>query len=171
HTYWSDLPADQRPELYLYGLSLGSYGVESVLNSIEIVNSPIDGALMSGPPFVNPLHSRLMDERDPQSPPFQPVVGDGATVRFRNLDTGFDTPDGPWGPTRIAYLQHNSDAITFFSPNLAFASPDWLQDGSRAPDVSEKMVWRPVITMCQVAADPVAAGDVPRGHGQHYSAR
>src|SRR5699024_12080919 len=32
HTYWSDLPADQRPELYLYGLSLGSYGVESVLN-------------------------------------------------------------------------------------------------------------------------------------------
>lgn len=171
HSYWSALPEDSRPELYLYGLSLGSYGVESVLNSIEIVNSPIDGALMSGPPFVNPMHSRLIAERAPGSPPFQPVIGDGATVRFRNLETGFDTPAGPWGPTRIAYLQHNSDSITFFSPRLAFSSPDWLREGQRAPDVSEKMVWRPVITMWQVAADLVAAGDVPRGHGHNFSAR
>ena len=53
HEYWSSLPEESRPKLYLYGLSLGSYGVGSVLNSISIVNEPIDGALMSGPPFVD----------------------------------------------------------------------------------------------------------------------
>ena len=30
HDYWSTLPADDRPALYLYGLSLGSFGVECV---------------------------------------------------------------------------------------------------------------------------------------------
>ena len=29
HTYWSTLPEDSRPDLYLFGLSLGSFGVES----------------------------------------------------------------------------------------------------------------------------------------------
>ena len=47
----------ERPALYLYGLSLGSMGVESVLTSVNIVNEPVDGALMVGPPFVNDLHA------------------------------------------------------------------------------------------------------------------
>ena len=32
HRYWSTLPVESRPKLYLYGLSLGSFGVESILN-------------------------------------------------------------------------------------------------------------------------------------------
>jgi hypothetical protein len=65
HAYWSTLPQDDRPRLYLYGLSLGSYGVESILTSINIVNEPIDGALMVGPPFVNELWNDLVAGRDP----------------------------------------------------------------------------------------------------------
>ena len=45
HAYWSTLPEDSRPELYLFGLSLGSFGVESILTSINVLNEPIDGAL------------------------------------------------------------------------------------------------------------------------------
>jgi uncharacterized membrane protein len=30
HAHWSTLPEDERPEIYLYGLSLGSLGVESL---------------------------------------------------------------------------------------------------------------------------------------------
>ncbi len=169
HAYWTQLPEDERPELYLYGLSLGSFGVESVLTSINIVNEPIDGALLTGPPFVNPLHDDLVDDRVPGSAPWRPIYQDGSTVRFTAQEYGLDIPDGPWGPTRIAYLQHGSDPVVFFSTDLALGPPDWLlDDDQRSPDVSDEMVWVPVVTMWQVLADLPAAGSVPEGFGHLY---
>lgn len=169
HRYWSELPEDERPELYLYGLSLGSFGVESILTSINIVNEPIDGALLAGPPFVNPLHADLVANREPGSAPWRPIYEDGSTVRFTSQEYGLDIPDGPWGPTQIAYLQHGSDPVVFFSTDLALTPPDWLAyDEQRSPDVSEEMTWVPVVTMWQVLADLPAAGSVPEGFGHLY---
>lgn len=168
HDYWSTLPDDARPQLYLYGLSLGSYGVESVLNSINVVNEPISGAFMSGPPFVNDLHTQVETGRDPGTPEVLPVYGAGRTVRFTD-EAGFAESSGPWGPTRIVYLQHGSDPVVFFSPSLAWSSPDWLLDGERAPDVSPRMGWFPLVTMWQVALDLPGAGNVPWGYGHMYS--
>jgi uncharacterized membrane protein len=170
HQYWSTLPEDSRPKLYLYGLSLGSYGVESVLNSINVINEPIDGAFMSGPPFVNDLHTQIATSRDPGSPEWRPVYGGGRTVRFASED-GFADTAAEWGPTRVAYLQHGSDPVVFFSPSLAWQPPDWLQDGQRSPDVSPRMGWFPLVTMWQVALDLPGAGNVPWGYGHMYSKR
>jgi uncharacterized membrane protein len=171
HAHWSELPEDDRPELYLFGLSLGSFGVESILTSIEIVNAPIDGALMAGPPFVNELWNRLTDGRDPGSPAWLPVYGDGRTVRFTSREGALDEPTGEWGDTKIVYLQHASDPVTFFSPDLAFSRPDWLAPGQRGPDVSSEMTWFPLVTMWQVALDLPVAGNVPSGYGHLYSSR
>jgi uncharacterized membrane protein len=170
HDYWSTLPEDSRPELYLYGLSLGSYGVESVLNSINVINEPIDGAFMSGPPFVNDLHTEIETGRDAGSPEWLPIYGAGRTVRFASEGGFADTP-GPWGPTRIAYLQHGSDPVVNFSPSLAWQPPTWLEDGQRPPDVSPRMGWFPLVTMWQVALDLPGAGNVPWGFGHMYSKR
>ena len=170
HDYWSTLPADARPKLYLYGLSLGSYGVESVLNSINVINEPIDGAFMSGPPFVNDLHTEIVTSRDPGSPEWLPIYGAGRTVRFASEEGFADTP-GVWGPTRIAYLQHGSDPVVNFSPSLAWEPPNWLEDGQRPPDVSPRMGWFPLVTMWQVALDLPGAGNVPWGFGHMYSKR
>ncbi|MGI9576661.1 MAG: alpha/beta-hydrolase N-terminal domain-containing protein, partial [Microthrixaceae bacterium] len=79
HDYWSGLPEDSRPDLYLFGLSLGSFGVEAILSSINIINSPVDGALLAGPPFVNDLWNGLTDGRDEGSPAAMPVVDEGRT--------------------------------------------------------------------------------------------
>ena len=170
HSYWSTLPANARPRLYLYGLSLGSYGVESVLNSVNIINEPISGAFMSGPPFVNDLHTEIATSRDPGSPEWRPVYGGGRTVRFSSNE-GFADISGPWGPTRVAYLQHGSDPVVFFSPSLAWSTPDWLTDGQRPQDVSPRMAWFPLVTMWQVALDLPSAGEVPWGFGHMYSIR
>jgi len=167
--YWTALPEDQRPELYLYGLSLGSFGVESILSSVNILNEPIDGAFLAGPPFVNPLHAQIMEDRDEGSAPFMPIYQNGRTVRFTSQEYGLDIPTAEWGPTRIVYLQHGSDPVVFFNQNLAFASPDWLEhEEQRAPDVSDQMVWVPLVTMWQVAADLPAAGSVPEGFAHLY---
>ena len=171
HEYWATLPEASRPKLYLYGLSLGSYGVGSVLNSISIVNEPIDGALMSGPPFVNELHKEIVANRDPGTPPWQPIYREGRTVRFTAEQNGFGKTPGPWGPTRLVYLQHNSDPVVFFAPELAFQQPDWLVPGQRGPDISPEMGWFPLVTMWQVALDLPGAGNVPWGFGHMYTYR
>ncbi|MBI1350305.1 MAG: hypothetical protein GC156_04225 [Actinomycetales bacterium] len=170
HSYWSTLPEDSRPDIYLYGLSLGSYGVESVLNSISIINDPISGAFMSGPPFVNDLHTEIATGREPGSPEWRPIYGDSRTVRFM-AEEGFAVTEGEWGPTRLVYLQHGSDPVVFFSPSLAWQPPSWLDEGQRPPDVSERMVWFPLVTFWQVALDLPGAGNVPWGYGHMYSTR
>lgn len=169
HAHWASLPPDDRPELYVYGLSLGSYGVEAVLGSVEILNEPIDGAVLVGPPFVNPLRTQLVAARDPGSTPVVPVYQEGTTVRFTTEDDSLDLPGGEWGDTRIAYVQHASDPVVFFSPTLLWSQPDWLLPGQRGAEISEDFVWTPFVTMWQVALDLPAAGAVPEGFGHLYT--
>ena len=169
HDYWSTLPPDSRPDIYLFGLSLGSFGVESILTSVNIINEPINGALLTGPPFVNDMWDEITDDRDGGSPAWLPIYQDGRTVRFTSLDNALDVPRGEWDDTKIVYLQHASDPVSFFSPDLAFSEPDWLKEGQRGPDVSAQMAWFPLVTMWQVALDLPAAGNVPAGHGHLYT--
>lgn len=169
HDYWSTLPPDSRPDIYLFGLSLGSLGVESILTSVNIINEPINGALLTGPPFVNDMWDEITDDRDGGSPAWLPIYQDGRTVRFTSLDNALDVPRGEWDDTKIVYLQHASDPVSFFSPDLAFSEPDWLKEGQRGPDVSAQMAWFPLVTMWQVALDLPAAGNVPAGHGHLYT--
>ena len=160
--YWITLPEDDRPDLYLYGLSLGSFGVESVLNSINLINEPIDGAFMSGPPFVNALHNEIEADRDPGSPAWLPTFEDGRTVQFTSSGSQIDAVvDDKWGPTRLVYLQHSSDPVVFFNQDLALEEPQWLLPGQRGPDIPAEMTWVPLVTMWQVALDLPAAGSVP----------
>lgn len=168
HEYWSELPEDSRPELYLYGLSLGSYGVESVLSSIDIINEPVDGALLSGPPFVNLLHNELERTRDAGTPQWLPTVSEGRTVRFTGEEDSLDAPSARWGDTRIVYFQHGSDPVVFFTPTAFYREPEWMQ-GTRAPDVSPTMAWFPLVTGWQLLLDLPAAGSVPEGFGHMYS--
>lgn len=171
HEHWMTLPEHERPRLYLYGLSLGSYGVEAVLTSPDMLNEPIDGALMVGPTFVNPMHSELIAGRDAGTPPWQPVVNDGRTVRFTGQRNGLGLGDARWGPTRVVYLQHGSDPVTWFHPSLAFQPPEWLEPGQRPPDIDQSMSWYPLVTMWQVLLDMPGAGSVPEGFGHMYTFR
>ena len=172
HDYWVTLPEDSRPQLYMFGLSLGSFGAESVMTDPNIINAPLDGALLAGPPFFNPLHTFLTDRREAGTPEWNPTYGDGRTVRFTAQQDLLHRNEGIWGPnTRIVYLQHGSDGVTWFNASLLYRSPDWLKPGERAPDVSSHMPWYPVITMWQVAVDLAGAGGAPSGFGHEYAVR
>jgi len=170
HAYMSTLPEGERPETYLYGLSLGAYGVEAILTSINIINEPIDGALMAGPPFVNELRNQLVANRDPGSSPSTPVYQRGRTVRFTNQEDALDlSGDDEWGETRVVYLQHASDPVVFFSPSLFLNQPDWLLDGQRGVEISDDFHYARLITGWQVMMDLPAAGSIPQGYGHLYT--
>jgi uncharacterized membrane protein len=166
-------PAD-RPKLFVFGESLGSFGTESAFTSPRNLLSNVDGALLVGPTFVNPLHGRLTSGRDPGSPVWRPLVNGGRSFRFAvgpgDLTDAELFPAGQdWEAPRVVYLQNSSDPITYFDPDLLLSKPAWLR-GQRGPDVSEDMVWIPVITFWQVAADMAFSMGVPAGHGHRYGA-
>lgn len=161
------MPEFKRPKLVVFGESLGSFGGEAPFMSLNNVLARTDGALFSGPTFNNTIWTDLTSTRDPGSPQWLPIYDDGHNVRFVARPSDLQRPDAPWGRPRVVYLQHASDPIAWWSPDLLFSEPDWLRE-KRGYDVLPETQWIPVVTFLQVSADMAVAVDVPSGHGHRY---
>lgn len=168
YSHWRSLPADERPELYLHGLSLGAYSSQASLNIFDILADPISGALWVGPPFASRIWRDVTGARHPSSPAWLPEVGDGSVVRYANQYQGFEAAGGHWGPLRLFYLQYASDPVVFFDPGILYRRPAWLE-GPRASDVSPDLDWYPVVTFFQLAFDMILAQTSPVGYGHVYA--
>ncbi|WP_297103979.1 alpha/beta-hydrolase family protein [uncultured Devosia sp.] len=166
--YWTQLPREERPRLYLHGLSLGALASQNSTTVYDVLADPFDGALWAGPPFSSPIWSRMTENRVPGSPAWLPRFGNSSAVRFMN-QSGSNTWDGlSWGPMRIVFLQYASDPIVFFSFDADWQRPDWLRE-PRGPDVSPALNWYPVVTFLQLALDAALAQTPPVGHGHVYA--
>jgi uncharacterized membrane protein len=172
HDQWMKLPADKRPKLVLYGESLGSMAGQAAFPWLpDIARMDFSAVLWVGPPHESPLWSGLMQRRDPGTPEVLPRYDNGRTVRFSPAgDTGDvrRVADDPWEGTRVLFLQHSSDPIIWWSPDLLFSRPDWLIEPA-GPDRTTSMRWYPIITFWQVGADMTNAASAPAGHGHNYS--
>jgi uncharacterized membrane protein len=69
---------------------------------------------------------------------------------------------------RFVYIQHASDPMSFFAPELFYRQPDWLV-GERGPDVSPYLRWYPIVTFLQTGFDIPMATSVPAGHGHNFA--
>lgn len=165
YEHWRSLPNETRPQLYLFGLSLGALGSEHSASIIELLNDPFDGALWSGPPFPSTHWAEIMNSPDLTGPAWLPEMKDNRLIRFAGPE-GFRPPSREgWGKTRFLYIQHASDPMSFFSPTLLWTSPSWLEN--RGPDVSKYVKWRPVVTFFQIGFDIFLATSVPIGYGHN----
>ena len=166
---WSQLPADDRPELLVFGESLGSFGAESAFSGEGDLANRTDGALFVGAPGFNPLFRDFVDDRDPGTPEVEPTYNNGRTVRFTGLPRAGIPPEvAPWTGTHVLYMQHPSDPITWWGWNLILSEPDWL-DEPPGRDVLDEMVWIPFVTFWQVSADLALSFSTPPGHGHVYT--
>ncbi|WP_413232706.1 alpha/beta hydrolase [Mycolicibacterium sp. 050158] len=161
------MPENQRPKLVVFGESLGSFGGEAPFLSLNNLIARTDGALFSGPTFNNTVWTDLTRNRDAGSPEWLPIYDRGENVRFAAESANLNRPADAWGRPRVVYLQHASDPIAWWNPDLLFHKPDWLSE-PRGYDVSPDMEWIPVVTFLQVSADMAVAVDVPDGHGHVY---
>ena len=162
------MPEGKRPKLVVFGESLGSFGGEAPFQSLNNLVARTNGALFSGPTFNNPIWTELTRYRDAGSPEKLPIYDDGLNARFGSRPEDLNRPaNATWGHPRVVYLQHASDPIAWWNPDLLFARPDWLEE-PRGRDVSPRMEWIPVVTFLQVSADMAVAVDVPDGHGHVY---
>ncbi len=167
YQHWAARPPQQRPKLLVYGESLGSQGSEAAFDGLADLRAKVDGALWVGPPNSNRLWQQFVERRDPGSDEVEPVYADGLVVRFASDAADLARPRSEWRPPRIAYLQHASDPIVWWSTDLIFSQPDWLSE-PRGSDVSSQMRWWPFVTFWQVAADLTNAQGVTDGHGHRY---
>lgn len=168
YQHWKTLPHDERPRLYLQGLSLGALNSQRSADMWDIVGDPIHGAVWSGPPFRSQTWRWVTDHRNPGSPAWLPEFRDGSVIRFSNQYTPPDPIKADWGPLRIVYLQYASDPITFFEPEALFRAPQWMS-APTGPDVSPFLRWFPVVTLLQLGIDIAAADTAPIGYGHRYA--
>lgn len=166
--YWTTLPKDRRPKLYLHGLSLGALNSERSADLFDVIGDPFQGALWSGPPFASAGWKSATAGREPGSPAWLPRFRDSSVIRFTAQKNALDIPGASWGPMRIVYLQYASDPVTFFDPHSFYREPDWMKQ-PRGPDVSTYLRWYPVVTMLQLALDMAMATTSPMGYGHVYA--
>lgn len=166
--YWTTLPKETRPKLYLHGLSLGALNSERSADLFDVIGDPFQGALWSGPPFESAGWKSVTANRDPGSPAWLPRFRDSSVIRFTTQKNALDIPGAQWGPMRIVYLQYASDPVTFFDFRALYREPDWMKQ-PRGPDVSPYLTWYPVVTMLQLALDMAMATTSPMGYGHVYA--
>lgn len=173
HRAWSELPSDARPMLLDFGQSLGSYGAEAAFvgvdarSSIANLTTRSEGVLFTGPTNDNLLWRQLIAARDPYSPVWRPDIDGGRSVRFANDVDELRTPDSSWTGTRVLYVQHPSDPVTFWSMDTLWSKPEWM-DPPRGGDVPRRGGWFPVVTWVQGVFDLMAGFGAPPGHGHDY---
>ena len=175
HNRWLGWDPQRRPRLMLFGESLGSLSGQGAFNYLpDVVEMGFAAVLWVGPPNSSPLWKALTTRRDPRTPEVQPRYDDGRTVRFAQASGPAEiaaVAAAPWDPTRVLFLQHASDPVVWWSPELLFAKPDWLEE-SPGYDRSPSMRWYPIVTFWQVSADMVgnvtSSDSAPVGHGHNY---
>ena len=169
YAHWRGLPADARPRLYLFGLSLGALNSDLSVDVYDILADPYHGALWAGPPFPSRTWNVVVRARNPDTPVWQPRYSDGRMFRFMTQDSGTGADYAPWGPLRVIYLQYPSDPIVFFETGSLLRRPAIMAQ-PRAPDVSDRLVWVPVISFLQNVVDMITAAGTPLGFGHVYAA-
>ncbi len=161
-------PAGDRPKLLVMGESLGTRAGEGAFSGLPDIRDEVDGVVWIGPPRANPIHSAITDRRDLGTPEVLPTYTDGLIVRFtdgrRSLS---DSGGAQWLAPHIVYVQHPSDPVVWWSPELILRQPDWLKEAP-GRDRSPAMAWYPFVTFWQVSADLANAAGVPDGHGHNY---
>lgn len=166
--YWSELPEEARPKLYLHGLSLGALHSDRSFDLFDIIDDPFHGVLWSGPPFRSETWQRITEQRNPGSPVWLPRFRDDSVVRFANSNGGFTEGKSEWDDFRMAFLQYASDPIVFFDPRSWLREPEWMQP-PRGPAVNKQMEWYPIVTSLQLVADMLLSTEAPTGYGHEYA--
>ncbi len=166
---WKTKPADKRPELLLFGESLGSFGSQSAWDASDTaseVAADVSKIMWIGPPAESVLWSTWQADRT-SGPAWQPVIEDGdiAKVFINPSELNTATPaDGP----AITFVAHPNDPVVYWSPDLLLSKPDWLVP-PLGPGVAPEMQWYPVITYLQVGMDLISGGEPPEV-GHNYTA-
>lgn len=168
HAWWADLPEDNRPQLVVYGLSLGAAALQSVYGTPDSLIAGVEGAVFAGTPSGTPLDEHLRASRDPGTTAVNPVLSATPQVRYFSDSPSVEAAGPEWLAPRIAYLEHGNDPVVWVNWSIFYRKPEWLSAGQRSDAVSPDMHYIPIVTGLQSLADMAMAGAVPDDAGHKY---
>jgi len=166
---WRTKPENQRPELILFGESLGAFGSQAAWpegSTPKDVTAEIKRIIWIGPPSQSRIWKQWQADRS-AGPMWQPVIGDGLIARPYISAGELERAVPSDGPV-ITFSAHPNDPVVYWSPDLLLQKPDWL-DQPLGPGVDPRMKWFPVITYLQVGMDLISGGAPPEV-GHNYAA-
>jgi uncharacterized membrane protein len=170
---WEELPETDRPQLVVFGMSLGTAGAEApfigadVESSVANLAAKTDGALLVGAKFQNTILEQLTAARDPGSPVWEPVFDAGETARFVAPGPDLAPFDPTWNAPRVVYLQHPSDPVPFWGVEHVWSPPEWM-DAPRGFAVPAQATWFPIVSGVGAVADLIGQLSTPPGFGHVY---
>jgi uncharacterized membrane protein len=133
HAEIDKLPVDQRPDLYLYGESLGGWTAQDAItkNGVDDFDKlGIKRALWVGTPGLSHWSERVPQEN---------------AIRVTGL-TAADVED----QERVLEFKNSDDAVTKLDPRSIYSRPDWMRGDDR---VTPDQAWIPGITFLQGGLD------------------
>lgn len=168
----NDRPAERRPQVYVSGESLGSYGGHGAFVDADDMLTKVDGAVWIGTPGFTGIARGLAQSRMRGSPEITPVIDNGRHIRFVTKPTelvadAYGRALGEWETPRVVYVQHASDPMCRFTGELAWREPDWMRERAGS-DVNSSLRWWPLVTWFQITTDMLTSLDTPAGHGHIY---
>ena len=170
HERWSQLPADGRPRLVVFGESLGSFGSESTFNrgtapdTLTAATNAADLVLWVGPTNDNAVWSALQASREWFSPVWAPVYAGDPSMRV--VDHGPVLVSTP--PSKVLWVKHPSDPVGLWSWSTLWSRPAWMTQPT-GDDVPREPSWFPVVTFLQVTFDLINGFSASPGHGHNYN--
>lgn len=167
HGYWRTLPKNARPRFYVNGLSLGAWSSMHATNMFRLLDDPIDGAYWVGPPFSSNFWNYVQNQRNEGTPWVLPTIGDGSLIRYASHTANGSEGASDWGQMRIMFLQYSSDPVVFYDPYSLWRAPPWMNDPPAA-DVSDNLIFMPIVTQFQLALDLALSFGAPPGYGHAY---
>jgi uncharacterized membrane protein len=159
------MPEDERPRVFVFGESLGSWASSDVLmhQGIEGFNHyGIDHALWFGLVGMAKWSKTGMRQGSTD------LVPEGTVGAFDNFDEYMAHPEDERHKLRAVVVDHDNDPIAQMSFRWAVKRPPWLTGEARGRNVPEGMDWVPLITFVQIMVDAMNAMRTVPGHFHSY---
>jgi len=145
---------EDRPKVLIFGESLGAWASSDVVMYQGIRGFDhygIDRALWFGLPGLAKW-SRNGMARGSSS-----LVPEGTVGVFDNPEQLAALTDEERDRLRAVILSHDNDPIAQLVPDIAIKRPAWIRDDERGRNVSESMVWIPLVTFTHTMLDAANA--------------
>lgn len=156
------IPPEDRPEVIVFGESLGAWSSSDVVMKEGIEGFDrysISRALWFGMPHLAKWSKAGLDRPGTMTPP-------GTVGVFDRWEELAELTPEERDELRVVQVSHDNDPITHVDPSIIYSPPDWLGE-PRGRGVPEGQRWYPVVTALQTMID--AANAMRNSPGQFRS--
>ena len=165
HMRLQGMPPQERPNVYVFGESLGSWSSSDVVMHQGIAGFDhygIDRALWFGlVGFAKWSKTGMRQGSNDLVPP-------GTVEAFDNYSEYAQLTPEQQRKLRAIVVDHDNDPIAAMSLRWAVKRPPWLTGDERGRGVAKSMQWVPLITFVQIMVDAMNAMVVVPGHFKSF---